>query len=58
MTQWKELAHLLEVEWRGQSIDPQRASDLAAALLPQFPELRNTLSHIQSRLGRPGGVVH
>lgn len=50
--QWRELAQLLEVEWRGQSIDPDRACTLAVALLPQFPELRNTLTHIQSRLGR------
>jgi hypothetical protein len=52
MIQWKELARILEGEWRGQSIDSQRARDLADVLLPQFPELRNTLTHIQARLGR------
>lgn len=55
MTQWKELARILEGEWRGQVIDAQRARDLAETLLPQFPELRCTLTHLQARLG---GVRH
>lgn len=55
MIQWKELARILESEWHGQSIDTQRARDLADALLPQFPELRCTLTHLQARLG---GVRH
>lgn len=50
MTEWKELAHILEIEWRGQSIDMNRARILADSLLPQFPELRHTLTHIQARL--------
>ncbi|MBX9634712.1 MAG: hypothetical protein K2X44_06995 [Magnetospirillum sp.] len=58
MTQWKELAHLLEEEWHGQAIDRHQACTLAATLLPQFPELRNTLTHIQSRLGRRDQIAH
>lgn len=52
MIQWKELARILEKEWHGQSIDTQRARDLADVLLPQFPELRNTLTHLRARLDR------
>lgn len=55
MIQCQELAHILEGEWRGQPIDTQRARDLADVLLPQFPELRQTLTHIRARLG---GVTH
>ncbi|MBC7905265.1 MAG: hypothetical protein H7Y60_00770 [Rhodospirillaceae bacterium] len=50
MSEWKELARMLEGEWRGQSLDIQRARTLADSLLPQFPELRCTLTHLQARL--------
>jgi len=52
MAQWKELAHLLEVEWRGQPVDPARIRDLAGTLLPQHPELTNVLNHIRQRMGQ------
>jgi|GEM_PF-2098466 hypothetical protein len=48
--QWIELAYLLEVEFRGEPIDRARARQLAASLLPRFPELTCTLTHIQRRL--------
>ena len=50
MAQWKELAHLLEDEWRGRAIDPDRARELAGALLPAHPELTNVLNHIRARM--------
>jgi hypothetical protein len=51
MAQWKELARMLEGEWHGQTLDPTRARALADTLLPQFPELRCTLTHLRERLG-------
>lgn len=48
--QWVELAYLLKVEFRGESIDRARARELATKLLPHFPELNYTLTHIQRRL--------
>lgn len=50
VSEWKELARMLEGEWRGQSLDVQRARTLTETLLPQFPELRCTLTHLQARL--------
>lgn len=50
---WTELAHILEIEWRGNSIDRRRARELAGNLLPAHPELKNTLTHIQARLSEP-----
>lgn len=54
--QWIELARLLRMEWSGDAIDRARALSLARTLLPHFPELRNTLTHIQRRLS--GETLH
>lgn len=48
--QWLELAALLRTEWQGAAIDRQRAHHLAGKLLPDHPELKNTLVHIQGRM--------
>ncbi|MBF0323550.1 hypothetical protein [Magnetospirillum moscoviense] len=50
--QWIELAHILEAEWRGERINRSQARDLAMTLLPKHPEMRMTLSSIQTRMAR------
>lgn len=50
--QWIELAHILEAEWRGERINRNQARDLAVTLLPKHPEMRMTLSSIQTRMAR------
>lgn len=47
-----QLAQLLESEWKGASIDRKHVRDLAERLLPQHPELRNTLSSVRNRMAR------
>lgn len=49
---WLELARLLRAEWRGEDVDPDRVRHLADTLLPDNPDMRHTLGHIQQRLAR------
>ncbi|MCR6632996.1 MAG: hypothetical protein NVV74_24745 [Magnetospirillum sp.] len=53
--QWQELAHMLRDEWQGQGIDCRRALELADGLLPDYPELKHTLTHIRRRMTRRRG---
>lgn len=53
MTNWApmfELAHILELEWRGQPIDRHRARTLATMLLPEHPQIRSVLTSVQDRM--------
>lgn len=44
------LAKLLEEEHRGIAVDRRQLRDLAVSLLPAYPDLRNTLSHLRDRV--------
>lgn len=47
-----QLAKMLEMEFTTGTIDRVRARELAERLLPQHPELRNTLTSVRNRMAR------
>lgn len=50
---WQELAHSLRTEWEGGPVDRQRMLELANELMPQYPDMRHTLTHLARRMTEP-----
>lgn len=49
---WQELAHSLRTEWEGGAVDRLRMLELANELLPQSPEMQQTLTHLTRRMAQ------